>query len=53
MRTLSARSVYGEASLQSIEREFAKCNFDLIWIQEVRWDKGGIGQTDAITEPEK
>jgi hypothetical protein len=30
-------------------REIAKCKFDLVGVQEVRWDRGGTQPTDDYT----
>jgi len=39
--TWNVRSLYRAGSLTAAARELARCKFDLVGVQEVRWDKGG------------
>ena len=34
-------SLYRSGSPTAIDRELARCTLELLWVQEVRWDKGG------------
>jgi hypothetical protein len=37
--TWNVRSLYRTGSLKTVANEMAKCNLDLVAVQEVRWDK--------------
>jgi len=39
--TWNVRSLYRAGSLTAAARELARYKLDLVWVQEVRWDKGG------------
>ena len=39
--TWNVRSLYRAGSLTAVARELARYKLDLVWVQEVRWDKGG------------
>jgi exonuclease III len=39
--TWNVRSLYRSGSLMTVARELARYKFDLVGVQEVRWDKGG------------
>jgi hypothetical protein len=39
--TWKVRSLYRTGSLMTVARELARYKFDLVGVQEVRWDKGG------------
>ena len=39
--TWTVRSLYRAGSLTAVARELARCKFDLVGVQEVRWEKGG------------
>ena len=39
--TWNVRSLYRAGSLTTVARELARYKFDLVSVQEVRWDKGG------------
>jgi hypothetical protein len=39
------RSLYRAGSLTTAGKELARYNLDLVGIQEVRWDKGGMVRT--------
>jgi len=39
--TWNVRSLYRAGSLTAATRELARYKFDLVGVQEVRWDKGG------------
>jgi hypothetical protein len=38
----NVRSLYRPGSLKTVSGELAKYKLDLVGVQEVRWDKGGI-----------
>jgi len=38
--TLNVTSLYNTVSLSIVAMELAKCKFDLVGLQEVRWEKG-------------
>jgi hypothetical protein len=40
--TWKVRSLYMVGSLTAAAREFAEHNLDLVGVQEVKWDKGGM-----------
>ena len=40
--TWNVRNLYRAGSLTAAARELARYKFDLVGVQEVRWDKGGI-----------
>jgi len=40
--TWNVRSMYRAGSLTAAARELAICKLDLVGVQEVRWDKGGM-----------
>jgi len=39
--TWNARSLYRSGSLMTDSREWVKYKLDLVFVQEVKWDKGG------------
>ena len=39
--TWNARSLYRSGSLMTDSRELVKYKLDLVFVQEVKWDKGG------------
>jgi hypothetical protein len=41
-------SRYRLGSLKSVARELAKYDLDLVGVEEVRWDKGGIEPANYI-----
>jgi len=43
------RSVYRASSLDSVARELAKYNFDVVAVQYVRWDEDGSQPADGYT----
>jgi hypothetical protein len=45
--TWNIRSLYRSGSLKTVSRELA--NFNLVGVQEVRWDKGGTEPADYYT----
>jgi len=40
--TWNVRSIYWSDSLTAVARELARCKLDLVGVQEVGWDKGGM-----------
>ena len=40
--TSNARSLYRAGSFNAAARELARYKLDVVGVQEVRWDKGGI-----------
>jgi len=38
--TWNVRSLYRAGTLTAAARELARYKLDLVWVQEVRWDKG-------------
>ena len=40
--TWNVRTLYRAGSLTAATRELARCKLDLVGVQEVSWDKGGI-----------
>jgi len=40
--TWNVKSLYRSGSLTTVAREFARYKLDLVGVQEVRWDKGGM-----------
>jgi exonuclease III len=40
--TWNVRSLYTAGSLTAAARELGRCKLDLVGVQEVRWDKGGM-----------
>jgi exonuclease III len=40
--TWNVRSMYGAGSLRAVAEEISKYKLDLVGVQEVRWDAGGI-----------
>jgi len=46
--TWNVRSLYRAGSLKAAGRELARYKFDLVGIQEVRWDKGGTVRAGII-----
>ena len=40
--TWNVRSIYRSDSLTAVARELARCKLDLVGVQEVRWDEGGM-----------
>jgi hypothetical protein len=40
--TRNVRSLYRAGSLMTVVKDIAKCKLDLVEVQEVRCDKGGI-----------
>jgi hypothetical protein len=40
--TWNFRCLYRSGSLRTVARELARYKLDLVGVQEVRWDKGGI-----------
>jgi len=40
--TWNVRSLYRAGSLTAAARELARYKLDLVGVQEVRWDKGGM-----------
>jgi exonuclease III len=47
--TWNVRSLYRSGSLKTVARELGKCKFDLVGVQEVRWDKGGTERAEDYT----
>jgi exonuclease III len=43
--TWNVRSLYRSGSLATVARELARYKFDLVGVQKVRWNKGGIVRT--------
>jgi hypothetical protein len=39
--TWYVRSLYRAGSLRTVAREISKYKFDLVGVQDVRWDRGG------------
>jgi exonuclease III len=39
--TWNLRSLYRSGSLMTVVRELARYKLDVVFVQEVRWDKGG------------
>jgi exonuclease III len=42
--TWNVTSLYRASSLETVASELAKCNLDLVAVQEVRWTKGGVSK---------
>jgi hypothetical protein len=40
--TSNVRSICRAGPFTAAAREIARCKFDLVDVQEVRWDKGGM-----------
>jgi exonuclease III len=40
--TWNVRSLYRPGSLTAAARKLARYKLDLLWVQEVKWDKGGL-----------
>jgi len=38
----NVRSLYGAGSLTATARDLARNNLDVVGVQKVRWDKGGM-----------
>jgi hypothetical protein len=47
--TWNVRSLYREDSLMKIARKFSKYKLDLVGVQEVRWDRGGVEPAGIYT----
>jgi exonuclease III len=47
--TWNVRSLYRSRSLKTVPRELGKYKFDLVGVQEVRWDKSGTERADDYT----
>jgi hypothetical protein len=47
--TWNVRSHYRIGSLKTAARELGKYKFDLVGVQEVRWEKGGTEWTEDYT----
>jgi exonuclease III len=47
--TWNVRSLYRSGSLKTVARELGKYKFDLVSVQEVRWDKGGTDRAENYT----
>jgi hypothetical protein len=47
--TRNIRSLYMSGSLKTVARELGKYKFDLVGVQEVRWDKGGTERAEDYT----
>jgi hypothetical protein len=45
--TLNVRSPYRSGSLKAVSGELAKYKFDIVGVEEVRWDKGGTKPADS------
>jgi len=47
--TWNVRSLYRPGSLTTVVRDLARCRLDLVDVQEIRWDKGGIVRAENYT----
>jgi exonuclease III len=47
--TWNVRSLYKAGSLMTLEKGLSKCKFDLVGLQEVRWDRGGTEPAGEYT----
>jgi hypothetical protein len=47
--TCNVRTLYGSGSLKTAASKLAKYNFNLVAVQEVKWDKGGSQPADNYT----
>jgi hypothetical protein len=47
--TWDVRSLYRSGSLETVARELGKYKLELVGVQEVRWDKGGIERAEDYT----
>jgi exonuclease III len=47
--TWNVRRLYRSGSLKTVARELGKYKFDLVGVQEVRWDKGGTERAEDYT----
>jgi exonuclease III len=47
--TWNVRSLYRSGLLRTVRRELRKYKLDLVGVQEVRWDKGGIESAQDFT----
>jgi hypothetical protein len=45
----NVRSLYREGSLMTVSRELARYKLDLVGVQEVRWEGGGIEPAGKYT----
>jgi hypothetical protein len=46
--TWNVRSLYTAGSVKTVARESGKCELDLVGVQGVRWDKGGIKRAGTV-----
>jgi exonuclease III len=47
--TWNIRSLSRTGLLKTVVRELGKCKLDLVGVQEVRWEKGGIERAEDYT----
>jgi exonuclease III len=47
--TWNVGSLYRAGSLKTVTRELQKYKLDLVGVQEVRWEKGGIARAEDCT----
>jgi exonuclease III len=47
--TWNVRSLYRSGSLTTVARKLARYRLDLVGVQEVRWDKGGLVRAEDYT----
>jgi exonuclease III len=47
--TWNVRSLYTSGILKMVARELGKYKLDIVGVQEVRWDKGGIERVEDYT----
>jgi hypothetical protein len=45
----NVKSLYRAGSLMTVLRELARCKLDLVGVQEVRWEGGGIEPAGEYT----
>jgi hypothetical protein len=48
--TRNVRSLYSSGALTSVARELVGYKFDLVGVQEVRWDRGGTARAAVPLE---
>jgi hypothetical protein len=41
--------MYMAGSLMTVAKEISECKFDLVWVQEVRWNSGGTEPAGEYT----
>jgi exonuclease III len=47
-RTWNVRSQYRAGSLKTVRTELAKFNLDVLAVQEVKWNEGGVSQKTIV-----